>query len=262
MRWKTVTLSFCLALNLSLTACARKPSNAAVDPYENFNRVIFAFNQDIDHLIYRPVSKIYRGITPRPLRKGVTNFFDNVGELTTMPNDLLQGKVKYVFLDFWRFVVNSTFGVGGLFDVATKWGLKKHYNDFGMTLAYWGGKANSPYLQIPFLGPSTFRDGLGLAFDYGMSPYPYLPSEWQYSLQGVNLINIRTQLLPTDKLVDNAFDPYIFVRNAYLQHRRAAIIANNQSQRVTESARPSTYRTEPQKPLLSPDEGSLPSTAP
>lgn len=227
MKRNALTLGLCAALSIGLTGCAKKPTNAAVDPYENFNRVVFAFNQDIDHLIYRPVAKVYKTILPPPLRTNISNVFDNIEELTTMPNDLLQGKVKYVFLDFWRFVINTTIGIGGMFDVATHLGLKRHYNDFGMTFAYWSGKQNSPYLQIPFLGPSTFRDGFGLAFDYAVSPYPYVrPTGWNYYAHAVGLTSTRANLLQTDQLVDNAFDPYIFVRNAYLQHRNATIAAN------------------------------------
>lgn len=245
MTRKALAFTLSLAMAFNLVGCARKPSNAAVDPYENFNRVIFAFNQDVDHLIYRPVSKIYHTILPPPLQMGISNAFDNVNEVTIMANDLLQGKVKYMFLDFWRLVVNSTIGVGGLFDVATRLGLKRHYNDFGMTLSYWSGKTNSPYLEIPLLGPSTFRDALGLGVDYLLSPYPYIrPTSTNYIIQGVRLISIRSQLLDTDQLVDEAFDPYIFVRNAYLQHRRHAIEANMKGEDIGPSASPGRYRLE------------------
>lgn len=245
MKRKALKLCLCIAFTMIVVGCARKPSNARLDPYENFNRVMFAFNQDVDHLVYRPVAKVYHTIVPPPLQLGISNIFDNVNELPTMGNDILQGKVKYVFLDFWRLFINSTLGVGGLFDVATRLGLKKHFNDFGMTLAYWSGKKESPYLVIPFLGPSTFRDGLGIAVDYLMTPYPYIrPKGTNYIIQGVRLTSIRAQLLDTDKLVDDAFDPYIFVRNAYLQHRTAAVEANLKSESIGPSERPSLYRKE------------------
>jgi phospholipid-binding lipoprotein MlaA len=224
---KILAILICITFTIITTGCARKPSNPAVDPYENFNRAIFAFNTDIDHLVYRPASKVYRAITPGFARKGVSNVFDNIGELTTMPNDLLQGKIRYIFLDFWRLVINSTFGVGGLFDVATKLGLHKHYEDFGMTLAYWSGGTRSAYLVIPLLGPSTFRTAFGLPFDAAASPWPYFnPNYIGWSAAGLKYLNIRTKLLNTDKLVDDAFDPYIFVRNAYLQHRNRQIDEN------------------------------------
>ncbi len=230
-----LALSVCTVLAIvSLSSgCARKLSNPATDPYEHFNRVVFAFNQDIDHLIYRPVTKVYKTLLPSPVQTGIRNVFDNISELTTLPNDLLQGKINYVFLDFWRFVINSTFGIGGLFDIATRVGLKKHHNDFGMTLAYWSGNKKSTYLQIPFLGPATFRDALGLGFDYVMSPYPYLrPTGWNYYSQGTRFISTRAYLMQTDKLLDQAFDPYIFVRNAYLQHRSATIRANKHTKTI------------------------------
>lgn len=249
MKRKAITFTVCAAIVALSSGCARKPSNAAVDPYENFNRVVFAFNQDVDHLIYRPAATIYKNVVPWPLQSGINNAFENIGELTTMSNDLLQGKIKYVFLDFWRFFINSTVGIGGMIDVASRVGLKKHYNDFGMTLAYWSGKVDSPYLQVPFLGPLTFRDAFGLPFDYAMSPYPYLrPDGWTYYPQLVRLVNLRSRLLDTDKLVDDAFDPYIFVRNAYLQYRRAVVEANNEAHPVDRFASPGRYREESNLP--------------
>ena len=222
---KILSLIICLIITIVVSGCARKPISAA-DPYENFNRVMFAFNQDIDHLVYRPVSKVYRTIIPPPLKRGISNFFDNIAELTTLPNDILQGKIKYVFVDIWRFAINSTFGIGGLFDVASKVGLPKHYEDFGMTLAYWSGGTKSPYLMIPFIGPSTFRTGYSLPFDLIAAPWPYLNSTIGWAAFGLKYVNVRTKFLDSDTLVDNAFDPYIFVRNAYLQHREAQIKAN------------------------------------
>jgi len=249
MKRKMLKFSLCIVFSFLIIGCARKPSNSKLDPYENFNRVIFAFNQDIDHLVYRPVAKVYHTVLPPALQMGISNAFDNVNELPIMGNDILQGKVKYVFLDFWRLLINSTLGIGGLFDVATHLGIKRHYNDFGMTLAYWSGKKDSPYLQIPFIGPSTFRDGVGLVADYLMTPYPYIrPRGANYVIQGVRLISLRTQLLDTDQLVDDAFNPYIFVRNAYLQHRAAAIEANMKSEDVGLSARPSQYRKQISEP--------------
>lgn len=249
MKRNALTFGLCTILTASIVGCAQKPGHAATDPYEKFNRVVFAFNQDIDHLIYRPVATVYHTVFPPPLQTGIGHFFDNIDQLTTLPNDLLQGKVKYVFLDFWRFVINSTFGIGGLFDVASKWGLPKHYNDFGMTLAYWSGNKSSPYLQIPFLGPSTFRDGFGLMFNYVMSPYPYLrPDGWNYYTRAVNYVDIRARLLPTDQLVDQAFDPYIFVRSAYLQHRNATLTANMGGQ--GQATKPSSHYRRTQAPTL------------
>jgi len=224
---KLLRVLICICITVIIAGCARKPTSAAVDPYEKFNRAMFAFNQDIDHLIYRPAAKVYRTVLPHRLRSGIGNVFDNLGELTTLPNDLLQGKVRYVFLDFWRFVINSTVGIGGLIDVASKLGLHKHYQDFGMTLAYWSGGNRSPYLVIPFFGPSTFRTAFGLPFDSATSIWPYIdPSSIGWAALGLKYVNIRSQLLDTDKLVDDAFDPYIFVRNAYLQRRNAQIDAN------------------------------------
>jgi len=224
---KILRVFICIFITVLVAGCARKPGNVSVDPYEKFNRAMFAFNQDVDHLVYRPVAKVYRAVLPHRLRSGIGNAFDNIEELNTLPNDLLQGRIRYIFLDFWRFVINSTVGVGGLFDVASKMGLPRHYEDFGMTFAYWSGGVRSPYLVIPFLGPSTFRTAFGLPFNVAASPWPYIsPGVIGWSAFGLKFANIRAQFLDSDKLVDDAFDPYIFVRNAYLQRRNAQIDAN------------------------------------
>jgi phospholipid-binding lipoprotein MlaA len=224
MTRKVLTLALTLLITGFISSCAHKPSNPAVDPYENFNRAIFAFNQDIDHLVLRPIAKVYNRITPPPLQTGINNAFSNIGEITTLPNDLLQGKIKYVFLDFWRFFFNSTIGIGGLFDVASHIGLPKHRNSFGLTLAYWSGKnSKSPYLVLPFFGSSTFRSAFGLPVDFLTSPYPYIHPTTSYIAEGLMIVNMRSSFLPADKLLDDAFDPYIFARNAYLQRHNKVL---------------------------------------
>ena|SRR3990167_171299 len=224
LQWIVITLSALIAF---LTGCSSQMGHAKVDPYEGFNRWSYAFNTDLDHLILRPVSTVYNNATPPQFRTGVSHFFDNITILTTLPNDFLQGKGKYVVEDFWRFLINSTLGIGGLFDVATQMGLPRHYNDFGMTLAYYGHEP-SPYLVIPVLGPSTFRDGFGLLLGYVASPWPYVRPYWaSWTALGLKLTSMRASLMPANKLLDEAFDPYIMMRNAYLQNRDALIAANN-----------------------------------
>lgn len=224
---KTLTLMICLLITIFLSGCAKNPNASNIDPYEKINRFTFAFNQDLDHLIFRPVAKTYDTLVPPPLKKGITNFFNNIQEITTFPNDILQGKIRWAFVDFWRLVINSTIGIGGLFDVATKMGLPKHYEDFGMTLAVWDGGHKSPYLVLPVLGPSTFRAGFGKIFDVGASPYPYIqPRAIGWTAEAVRLLNERAKLLSANKLVDTAFDPYVFVRDAYLQRRNKLIRKN------------------------------------
>lgn len=243
---RKILISMILVIMFLLAGCAKNPTNN-VDPYEKFNRFTFAFNQDLDHLVFRPVAKVYDTLAPPPLKKGITNFFDNIQEITTFPNDILQGKIRFAFVDFWRFVINSTIGIGGLFDVASRMGLPKHYEDFGMTLAVWDGGHKSPYLVLPVLGSSTFRAGFGKIFDVGMSPYPYIrPRAIGWTAEGVRLLNERAKLLAANKLIDTAFDPYVFVRNAYLQRREKLIRKNmkpykTKLQRDIENGRKPTY---------------------
>jgi len=197
------------------------------DPFEKTNRFVFAFNMDVDHLILRPTAQVYNKVAPPVLQKGVTNVFRNIGEITTLPNDLLQGHPKYMFLDFWRFVINTTLGVGGLFDVATRLGLSKHVETFGMTLAKWRGGKSSPYIMLPILGASTLQNTIGLVPDYFMSPWPYLKNQNipRYFFVA-NIIRKRAALLPANRLVDTAFDPYVFVRSAYMQNEQRLIDQN------------------------------------
>lgn len=216
-----------LALILLLTSCAKIPDPTANDPLEGYNRLMFAFNQDADHLIFRPIAKTYSVITPPILQSGVTNMFNNVDEISTLPNDVLQGNFRYIFVDIWRFAINTTLGIGGLFDIATHMGIQPHIETFGLTLAKWHSGKASPYFVIPLLGPSSIQSGLGMAVDYFATPFPYLNNQdINYAYTGLRSTNTRAQLLPADKLVDNAFSPYVFVRDAYLQREKQKISEN------------------------------------
>lgn len=207
------------------------PPEKNVDPYEKFNRTMFGFNDHLDRWFLKPLAKGYETVTPSPIRKGVSNFFANVDMLTTIPNDLLQGKTAYFTADIWRFMLNTTLGIGGIFDIATRVGLPKHHEDFGMTLAYWGGADGlkpQPYLVLPFLGSTTTRDAIGKIPNAATWPFNYIqPEYYNYGAIGLNILNKRAALLPADKLVQDAFDPYIFVRSAYLQSRDHEILKNS-----------------------------------
>lgn len=221
-------LSALTMTTVALTGCAKNPTSPD-DPFEPYNRAMFAVNTDIDHLVFIPAATVYDAVTPPFVQQGVTNFFDNTDELTTLPNDFLQGNFRYMALDTWRFIINSTLGIGGLFDVATKLGMPKHVETFGLTLAKWRGGQSAPYFVIPILGPATIQTGIGLIGSYYMSPWPYLrDQDINYIANGIRFVNYRAELLPADKLVDNAFDPYTFVRDAYLQ-KEAYRIARNQA---------------------------------
>ncbi len=212
-----------------LSSCAKSP-DPIKDPYEGYNRAMFRINDFVDKVTLRPVAQLYDHVVPNPVQRGVSNVFANVGEVDSMVNDLLQLKMRYFFVNFWRFVINTTVGVGGLFDVASKAGLEKHPQTFAMTLGYWSGGTESPYLVLPLLGPSTLRGAGALPAEFYMSPLEYIkPDSIYYYELGGRLVSMRAKLLPTDKLVKDAFDPYVFVRNAYLQRQRA-LLARNQAE--------------------------------
>ncbi len=207
-----------------IASCTTKKPADPQDPFEVYNRAMFSFNRKIDKLTIKPVAEVYDAILPNPVKTGVSNFFDNLDETSTVANDLLQLKIGWAIADAWRCFFNTTLGIGGLFDVATHFRLKRREQDLGLTFARWGMK-NSSYFVIPILGPSTLRDGIGLIIDYRFfTVYPYIhPWEAHLELSGTNFIRLRVNLLPTDGLIERAFDPYVLVRNAYLQRRKYLI---------------------------------------
>jgi len=187
------------------------------DPYENVNRAIFKFNYTLDKYTLRPLAKGYVAITPTPMQKGLSNAFNNIGEFKNMANNLLQGEFGGAGKDLTRFILNSTFGLLGLFDVGTSLGLVRSEQDFGITLAKWA-VGQGPYIMLPILGPATVRDGVGIVPDTLFSVTSYLnPEHDSYYLYLLNGINTRAQLLEMEKMVQG--DPYIFIRTIYLQNR-------------------------------------------
>ena len=217
------------AICLLLIGCVSKGTNPA-DPFEPFNRKVYKFNTAFDSVFLKPPAKVYHAVIPPPVRKSVNNFFNNLDLIPTVGNDLLQAQGKWAIKDTWRFIVNSSLGVGGLFDVAQTFGLPFHSNDLGLTLAKWGDK-KSPYLVIPFLGPSTLRDGAGWLFQFALySPYVYINDDTVvYSLLALRYVDLRSQLLETDRIMDEAFDKYAFMRDSYLQYRNHLINDNQPS---------------------------------
>jgi phospholipid-binding lipoprotein MlaA len=215
-----------MILMLAVSGCATQANR---DPLEGINRGVYKFNDVTDKVILKPVASGYKAITPTPVRKGVNNFFNNLGSITTVLNDLLQLKFSHAFKDTGRFVINSTFGIAGLIDVASMDNVPQHKEDFGQTLGFWGA-GNGPYLVLPILGPSSVRDTTGLVVDtFSSDPIQYLhyhdvaASNWTRAAQ---LVDKRTELLDAKDLVDDAsLDPYAFARDAYLQ-RRDSLIAD------------------------------------
>lgn len=227
---KFATLLFIFALSL-LSGCASTSSTPSEkstlekSTLEKANRAILKFNLATDRKILKPVAKAYTRVVPKPLRKGVTNFFSNLWQPMTVLNDILQGKLGYAVRDTSRFLINSTIGVLGIFDVATKSGLTERREDFGQTLAVWG-VPSGPYLVLPFLGPSNLRDTVGLIpqFTYA-DAVDYIESPESYYAQVLRLVDARTKLLGADDLLDLQPDKYLFIREAY-RHQRAALISD------------------------------------
>lgn len=213
------------AIFLGGCASARNPK----DPLEPLNRNIYEFNQVVDKVALKPAAKGYKAVVPPPLRGGVNNFFGNFRDVTTAVNNLLQFKVVNALSDVGRVAINSTIGIFGVFDVASRLGLEKHDEDFGQTLGYWG-VPDGPYLVLPLLGPSTVRDGIGLIGDYFTDPQFYLiesaPENWL--VLTTRVVNLRANLLEADRLLDQAaIDRYSFLRDAYLQRRQNLIHDGN-----------------------------------
>lgn len=218
------TLRICVAVLLLLLAagCAtRAPARADVgDPWERMNRATYAFNDKLDRAVVKPVARGYRKITPHALQLGVSNFLSNVSYPTVMLNDLLQGQFTPFVRDTSRLLVNTVIGIGGLFDPATAMGLERGDRDFGQTLGKWGVKPG-PYLMLPFLGPSDVRDTFGRAGDVFSDPRTYVRNPWWgYGLWTLGFIDARAHLLDAEGVLQGAYDPYAFIRNAYLQNRQ------------------------------------------
>jgi phospholipid-binding lipoprotein MlaA len=211
-----------LAAALLLGGCATLPPGSKPDPRDRFeraNRSVYTFNKAIDHAILRPVARGYVKVTPQPLRRGISNFLANIDYPITIINDALQGKVHDSLSDVARFGINTVVGVGGLFDPATHWGFEKHDEDFGQTLGKWGVHPG-PYLMLPIFGPSTVRDAPAKVVDHFTSPKTYLLNTHEdLAVSVVGVVDKRAGLLDTDHLIDNAYDPYAFLRNAWLQRR-------------------------------------------
>ncbi|MGA2564146.1 MAG: VacJ family lipoprotein [Steroidobacteraceae bacterium] len=211
-----------LALSAALAGCAALPKGEKPDPrdrFERFNRGIYAFNTKVDHAVLRPVARGYVKITPAPVRTSVHNFLDNLAYTKTIINDFLQGKWRDGGTDTARLLFNTTLGLGGLFDPASGAGLDRHHTDFGQTLGIWGVHSG-PYLMLPILGPSTVRDALGLLPDEYTTLPAYIRPVWiPWTIAGAQAVDIRVGLLDEDKLLENTFDPYAFLRNVWLQRR-------------------------------------------
>lgn len=210
---------------------AHTPNQPKVDdPWESMNRVIFSFDDALDEYFLKPAAELYNKIMPKPLNRGVHNIYENVSNVQNIGNDLLQGNFYQATSDTWRLFINTTAGLGGTFDVASDIGLYQNDEDFGLTLARWG-YTESRYVVLPFFGPSTIRDTIGMPIDYyAFSPYPRIENmRLRYSLYALDIVNQRAQLLKYQDLYEKfSLDKYTFVRDAYLQRRAGQIQRNNE----------------------------------
>lgn len=227
-----------------VSGCAGGPSRQ--DPLEPMNRRIYAFNHAVDKTLLRPVARGYARVVPDVARRGVTNFFRNIGMIVTTFNDALQLKGEKVPVDIARFATNTVFGLGGLIDVATELDIEYRDEDFGQTLGYWGVKSG-PYLVLPFFGPSSLRDGPALAVDYVVSPFYWHFEDHEglgWALFGLNIVNTRANLLTLDNILAQQIDPYAFLRDTYLQRREYLIHDGNppKPQTAPGGARPKSLR--------------------
>ena len=226
--WKYLFFSVFIIISPLSYAENYSPENKVNDPLIGFNRKMLDFNENIDIAILKPIATIYNKIIPKPLNQGINNFFNNIHNFPNIANDLLQLHFAQAANDSWRLLINSTIGIGGLFDVAERIKLPLYTNDFGLTLARWG-YTNSTYIVWPFWGPSTIRDGIGGNVDYFVfSVYPRIhPARARYGLYALGVVDRRAQLLLLQPMLDEAIlDKYSFMRHVYLQGR-ASQIENN-----------------------------------
>jgi phospholipid-binding lipoprotein MlaA len=241
----TLLLTACASQN---TARQRNPQ----DPFERVNRPIYTFNDTLDRAIVKPAARGYRFIAPDFVETGVSNFFDNLYYPTVIVNDMLQGKVKNTFKDTGRFLVNTTVGVGGLFDPATRFGLQENDEDFGQTLGKWG-LSSGPYLMLPFLGPSTVRDGFGLLVDQGTQVTTYLDDDGlRYGLTALGLLDTRARLLSAEAALGDSFDRYAVLRSVYLQRRQYQVYDGNPPEEDIEAELLEDLEEEEPKPKTPP----------
>jgi phospholipid-binding lipoprotein MlaA len=225
-----------LLLSLGLAACATSGGGRAAvpedeeawDPFERFNRAMFGFNEKFDQWLLKPAARGYDYVLPGPVKQGIGNFFSNLLQPRVAVNDLLQGKPGQSARDTGRFLVNSTVGVLGLFDVAKSVGLEPKEEDWGQTFAVWGAK-EGPYFVWPIIGPRYLRETFGWGFDWFSNPVTYLDPVPSWSAWAVDIVDTRARFLPTDKVIELAAgdDKYVFIREAYRQRRRNLIYDGN-----------------------------------
>lgn len=223
------------SLLLLVQSCAQVPVETKEDPWEGFNRSMFIFNDAVDGAVLKPIAEGYKAVTPNPVQKGVSNFFANLGEIGNITNNLLQGKWDETASSTFRFLINSTAGWLGIFDVASEMGLKRYKEDFGQTLGYWG-VSSGPYLVLPFFGPSTVRDSSGLVVEYTYIDETEIldpNSDEKLGLLGLDVVETRARLLSAESMIIG--DRYSFIRDVYLQSRAYDVYDGNPPNKASDS---------------------------
>jgi len=217
-----------LAASLLLVGCASAPTANPKDPWEPMNRSVASFNDKIDDNVLKPVATGYRNVVPDLIQTGVRNVFNNFADMWSTVNNLLQLKPTNTVESLGRVIVNTVFGIYGIFDVATYIKLERHPEDFGQTLGHWG-VPNGPYLVLPLLGPSTLRDGASLPVDFAVSPTKLIGDiPTRNKVFALRLVSKRAELLKSGNMLEQAsIDKYSFTRDAYLQYRRSQIYDGN-----------------------------------
>ncbi|MEW6165315.1 MAG: VacJ family lipoprotein [Pseudomonadota bacterium] len=223
-RLKTSLLAVALCSVLAGCATSGNPK----DPIEGFNRAMYGFNDMIDSAVIKPVAQGYEAALPTPVRTGVTNFFGNLADFFIGINNLLQGKPGQAASDIGRVLVNSTIGLLGVLDVASEMGMEKHEEDFGQTFGRWG-VGDGAYVVLPFFGPRTARDTVGLVLDVKADPVANIDDiSTRNTLLALRVVDTRADLLPADKVIEEAaLDKYAYIRDGYLQRRRNLIHDGN-----------------------------------
>ena len=220
-------------LALALVGCttidaARGGPGQRLDPWENWNRKVFNFNEDLDRVVLKPVATAYTDIVPQVVRRSVANFYNNFSDAWSAINNILQGKFEAGFEDVTRVSTNTLFGLFGLLDVASEMGLDHHYEDFGQTMGRYGIGAGA-YMVLPLLGPSTVRDAAAIPLDRLATPPAFFDGTGtQVGLTLLQIVNTRSGLLGATRVIDDiALDKYTFIRDAYLQRRRSLVFDGN-----------------------------------
>jgi phospholipid-binding lipoprotein MlaA len=246
---------------LLLSACATGPNANPNDPLEPFNRGVYAVNDALDKAVLAPTARVYQAVTPSVVRAGVGNFFSNLGDVWTTVNSVLQLRGQKAVESTMRFAVNTVFGFAGVLDIASEMGIPKHYEDFGQTLGRWGMPAG-PFVMLPIFGPSTLRDTAAFPVDSQGNLISYVnPERDRWAATVLNAVNTRAELFKSEQLLNQvALDRYSFIRDAYLQRRRAAVFDGDL--RKNEDDEPPTDKAQKSEAAEKPASAEKPPAAP